>query len=116
MIITNAKNYPECINEEDLYIFAIGYEHRSYFLYDLLQEQFPAVKPIVFVFDDYANYPDTVAKVKQLERKEIPFYVENYRDNNNVQERILSFVNDYIAQRDSITIHIDYSSMPRSWY
>lgn len=31
MTITNAKKYIECINEDDLYIFALGYEHRSYF-------------------------------------------------------------------------------------
>lgn len=116
MTITNAKNYTECISEEDLYIFAIGYEHRSYFLYDLIQKKFPTIKPIVFVFDDYVNYPDTVAKVRELEHMKIPFYVENYRDSNKVQEKILAFVNDYMTQMDSVTIHIDYSSMPRSWY
>ena len=116
MTITNAKNYTECTSEEDLYVFALGYEHRSYFLYDLIQKKFSTIKPIVFVFDDYMNYPDTVAKVRELEHMEIPFYVENYRDSNKVQEKILAVVNDYIAQRDSVTIHIDYSSMPRSWY
>lgn len=116
MTITNAKKYIECINEDDLYIFALGYEHRSYFLYDQLQKQFPSVKPIVFVFDDYRNYPDTAEKIQELKLKEIPFFIKNYCDGHKVQEKILALIAEHIEQRNSATIHIDYSSMPRSWY
>lgn len=116
MTIKNAMRYTECMGEDDLYIFAMGYEHRSYYLYDQLQKQFPSVKPTVFVFDDYTNYPDTAAKIRELELKEIPVFVENYCDNHKVQEKILALVKERIAQKDSVTVHIDYSSMPRSWY
>jgi len=116
MVIKNAEKYAGCFGGEDLYIFAMGYEHRSFFLYDQLREKFPTSKPIVFVLDDYMKYPDTAEKVKELENKKISFFTENYNDSHKVQKRILDLVNDYIAQRDSATIHIDYSSMPRSWY
>lgn len=116
MTITNAKKYTDCMADDDLYIFAMGYEHRSYFLYEQLQKKFPSVKPIVFVFDDYRSYPDTAEKVRELEIKEIPFLIKNYCDGHKVQEKILALIADRIEQVDSVTVHIDYSSMPRSWY
>ncbi len=116
MTITNAGKYADCIGENDLYIFAMGYECRSYYLYDLLQQQFPHIKPTVFVFDDYNDYFHTNEKVTELTRRGIPFFIENYNDSHKVQEKILAAVREYMAQSESVTIHIDYSSMPRSWY
>lgn len=119
MIIKSvATKYSENISEADLCIFAIGYEKRSHFLYDLLQIQFPAMKPFVFVFDDYQNYSDTKEKVKELEQNEIPFHVNRYDDGHRVHEKILELVQERINQRDSdpMVVHIDYSSMPRCWY
>lgn len=116
MIIKNAEKRADLFGAEDLYFFTIGYEHRSFFLYDQLQEQFPTIKPVVFVLDDYTNFPDTVAKVRELEHKKIPLFTENYHNGHIVQEKILTLVGEHISQKDSVTVHIDYSSMPRSWY
>lgn len=33
-----------------------------------------------------------------------------------MQEKILDLIADRIEQKDSATVHIDYSSMPRNWY
>lgn len=116
MIIKNANRYTDCICDDDLYIFAIGYEHRSYYLYDQVQKHFPSVKPTVFVFDDYKKYHGTAEKIKEIELNEIPIFIVNYCDSHKVQDRIIELVKDSIAKKDSITVHIDYSSMPRSWY
>lgn len=116
MIINNALDYEQCFGADHLYVFAMGYEHRSFFLYDELQKKFPSNKPLVFALNDYTNHSDTAAKVKELKDREIPVYVESYSSSNNVHNKILEIVQSNIEQRDSITIHIDYSSMPRSWY
>lgn len=116
MIIKNAQNYAQCFGEEDLYIFVMGYEHRSYFLYDELQKIHPSTKPAVFAFDDYMKYPDTAAKIREIEGKDIPIYFESYDSCNDVHDKVIAVVSQYIEEKDSITVHIDYSSMPRSWY
>ena len=116
MIIRNAQDYSKYFGNDDLYIFALGYEHRSYFLYDELQKMFPDAKPIVFAFDDYAKHPHIAAKVKEVEGKGIPVFAENYSGSSDVHDKILQVVSQHVAENESITIHIDYSSMPRSWY
>lgn len=116
MIVKNAQDYIQCFGEKQLYFFAIGYEHRSFFLYDKLQKKFPANKPVVFALDDYTKCPDAIARIRTIIDKELPVYVQNYNDSNKVHNIILEIVQKHIEQSDSLTIHIDYSSMPRSWY
>lgn len=116
MIIKNAQDHSQHFGDDDLYVFSFGYEHRSYYLYDELQKKYPDVKPIVFAFDDYAKHPHIAAKVKEVENKGIPIVLESYNSFNSVHEKIVEVVNQRIAEKESITVHIDYSSMPRSWY
>ena len=116
MIIKNAANFQECFSEKDLYIFTIGYEHRSYYLYDYVMKNFPENNVVLFVYDDYQQFPHTNEIVSKLVDSSITFYKIDYSKSAEVQEIISKRVSDLIQENDSITIHIDYSSMPRSWY
>lgn len=116
MIIKNANFCEENFGEDDLYIFAIGYEHRSYHLYDRLREKLSACNSIIFVLDDYKNYPHTARKVEELKNNGVEYVVERYSDSVDVQKRTVGLIRQHIEQDDAVTVHIDYSSMPRSWY
>ena len=67
-------------------------------------------------FDDYKNYEHTRDKIEELEKDGRPIYIESYFNYESVQEKIVSEIKNAMADNDSITVHIDYSSMPRSWY
>ena len=116
MIFHNAKFDNVSFSSDDLYFFAFGYEHRSYYLYDKIRSSCPSINPIVFVLNDYEKYPHTLNKVKEIKGRNHSIYFHSYSEWNEVHKRILSIVNNQITDRESITIHVDYSSMPRSWY
>lgn len=116
MIIENAIDYKDCFKENDIYVFTIGYEHRSYFLLDYLLEHYPSARKLILVLNDHFNYPHVVEKIKQLEEMKIDFQVVDYLDSISVNEKVQNEVSAAIEQDMAVTIHIDYSSMPRSWY
>jgi len=116
MIIENANDYKECFKEDDVYVFAIGYEHRSYYLLDYLLEHFPLARKLVLVLNDYKNYPHVVEKIHQLEKTNVSFSLVDYLDSSTVNEKIQKALSEAIEKDDPVTVHIDYSSMPRSWY
>lgn len=116
MIIENAEYNKDYFNADDLYIFAVGYEHRSYYLHDQLVSSLCKLKAIVFTFDDYKNYEHTRNKIEKFEKDGIRIYTESYFNYQSVQEKIVNEIKNAMAVNDSITVHIDYSSMPRSWY
>lgn len=116
MIINNATYNENCFGCNDMYIFAIGYEHRSYYLYDQIVSRFPSIIPIIFVLDDYTKYPHTREQVNEIKRRGGKIFFNGYADYQEIQQRIVDYVHEWISENDSITIHIDYSSMPRSWY
>lgn len=116
MIIENALNYRESFNSNDLYIFAIGYEHRSFFLFDYVKKQLKATNIFVFLLDDYKMYPHTEEKASQLKADGVSFLKVGYSQNSLVENKILQLVVDFVKNKDAMMVHIDYSSMPRSWY
>ena len=116
MIIQNEIYCEENINKNDLYIFTIGYEHRSYYQYNEIIKNFSTIKSIVFVYDDYPKYKHTQCQIDRLEKYGIKKETVSYSDSIRVQEKILNTIKKMITQNESITVHIDYSSMPRSWY
>lgn len=116
MIIQNAKYCKDYFCNEDLYIFAIGYEHRSYYLLDVLLTSLERKNYLIFVFDDYRQYEHTRQKIEELEKCNMRIKILKYADSQKVQELICEAVENMKIQRESVTVHIDYSSMPRSWY
>lgn len=116
MIIENATFNDAIFHHDDYYIFAIGYEHRSFFLYDQIVTHLTACNSMVFTFNDYEQYPHTFQKIEQIRKNNVQVITESYYSNQDVQQRIINKVKDLMSQKDKITIHVDYSSMPRSWY
>lgn len=117
MIIENAIFDVTHFAEEDVYIFAVGYEHRSYYIYDLVKEKLAASNTIIFVFDDYLNHTHVSQKISEIEKcREFDIDIVNYSTSKYVHKKVLKLITEKISQCDSITVHIDYSSMPRSWY
>lgn len=116
MIIHNAMFTPNYFKRDDIYVFAIGYEHRSYYLYDKIRSLIPEIKPIFFVLNDFSKYPHTLNKVKEIKKCNGKIYDSNYIDSRIVQQTIMDIVCEQTTKKESVTIHIDYSSMPRSWY
>lgn len=116
MIIENAKYSIDRFSPNDLCIFAIGYERRSYYLLDSLIEQKKPFKSLVFAFDDYQNYDHTRSRIDRLKEEGQPVIFENYSSCKDVQSRIIAAIKEEMSCNDSVTVHIDYSSMPRSWY
>lgn len=116
MIINNAQSFCECVHADDLFICTFGYEQRSVYLYEKITGLYPAIASLTFLMDDYEQYPHTVKKAAELREKQSEVFVQKYEDYAAVQERIIERVNALILERDALTVHIDYSSMPRSWY
>lgn len=116
MIITNAIFDKNCFHADDIYIFAFGYEQRSYYLYDTITAFFPYIHPIVFAFDDYSRHSHTLDKINELTNSGNEIIVEKYADFQAVHQKIVNIIREKTLKSESITVHIDYSSMPRSWY
>lgn len=116
IFIENTIYNEEHFHDADLYFFAIGYETRSYYLYDLIVKKLNRHNTCIFVFDDYQKYDQPQLKLKEIQKLNYRTKIVNYLDHLTVQEKIVETVVDAIAKNDSVTVHIDYSSMPRSWY
>jgi len=116
IFIENTTYNEEHFNENDLYVFAIGYERRSFHLYDQVSLKSNSLNSLVFAFDDYEKYPCASRKISEIKTYNYQIDKVSYFDNQHVQKTIIDTIIDKIATRDSITVHIDYSSMPRSWY
>lgn len=116
MRIENQIFNDNCFRCCDLFFFAIGYEERSYYLYDKIKEKCCAIKSFAFAFDDYEKYAHASSKCSELKRDDTEVYVAAYADSQNVHNKVIDTVQNHMAEYDSIVVHIDYSSMPRGWY
>lgn len=116
IFIDNALYNEKHFNEADLYIFAIGYEQRSYHLYDQVSSKLNLLNTLVFAFDDYKEYDYASCKISEIKKYNYQIDSVSYFDNQHVQKKIVDTIIQMRATSDPITVHIDYSSMPRSWY
>jgi hypothetical protein len=110
--MTIKNNTYEGLKESDLLICALGYESRSWFL--LEQNLTTRNKDNTFVFC-FEKQRQVHAILKKIEKKQIKIVESNYNNINNVKVQLLDFIQKYSLTHE-MNIHIDYSSMPRSWY
>lgn len=100
---------------KDLFIFAIGYENRSIFLYNKYVKN-KDIPKLCFLFEDYNQYRSARENKKKVEENNISPVVVGYDEEDIFLNRISDRYNELKKNTDKINIHIDYSSMPRSWY
>lgn len=118
MIIFKNEQFQETmIGKNDIFICAFGYEKRSYFLYDKVSSRLSADNIQIFLFDDYAQSDELKQKIERIKaNKNVIVEMAKYDGGKNVQEKIIQLVNCRKKQDERLVFHIDYSSMPRSWY
>lgn len=111
MQIKNSQ-YQE-LDEKDLLVFVIGYEQRSTYIYEKSIKTRNKENTLAL----QVGYKACNLKVTStLEKKEISIVNCQYEDTEKVKNIIIGF---YIQQSKSgkqLRLHVDYSSMPRSWY
>lgn len=103
----------EQLTELDLFVFTIGHEPRSFYLYDIVKDSRNKNNTIVFCFDERGIRLD---RITQLKKKGIEITNCSYTDNDSVQRKIVNLYKEHLVSHDHVQLHIDYSSMPRSWY
>ena len=85
----------------------------SCYLYDRLNEIISNDNKLIFMFDDYFKY-DVSNKYGNL--SDIRKCIVNYNEGEKVRKEIIAFIGEKLEKHPKIQIHIDYSSMPRTWY
>lgn len=105
------------INREDMFICAFGYECRSMFLYQKIRAIIPKQNIYAFVFSDYKKYGYIAHHIDNvIEEKEVNAENIEYDSATYVWQQIQKIILSKKATNKRITVHIDYSSMPRRWY
>lgn len=98
------------LTENEYLIFTIGYESRSTYLYSLCEDSRNKDNTLVFTIQN--NQADKNIQKRIINKQIAPFECR-YSDYNTV----ISSINQFIQRiPDDGELHIDYSSMPRSWY
>lgn len=116
MIIKNAGQFEKCISDDDLFIFAVGYEHRSVFLHKKLLQMSSKCESLAFVLDNYSEFEHASQKVAELSNLQIPYEIIKYGDYLKFQDKVVAQLKTKILSTERLVVHVDYSSMPRSWY
>lgn len=105
------------IKKEDIFICAFGYECRSMSLYQKMRTIIPQNNIYAFVFDDYQKYNYISSKIDDvMEKKGVIAEKVGYASEFHILEQIRIIIEGEKAKNKNITVHIDYSSMPRRWY
>ena len=101
------------LTEDDLLICALGYESRSWFLFEQNLATRNKENTLVFCFEKHKQ-----AKIilEEIDAKEINIVEGNYSDITVAESKLKDFLKTLSPKREGLKIHFDYSSMPRSWY
>lgn len=115
--IENVRFSLDEIEREDIFVCAIGYEERSTYLYDQVKKKVEPSGILVFGFSDYKEHKHANEAIQELKRNgKSACVITDYSDYKHVIDEITSFVNKHEQTKEKLRVHVDYSSMPRSWY
>ena len=116
MYLFNNKEY-KTFDEADLFICAIGYEERSKYLLEENQSSRKKENTFAIVFNDHYDENIRSQAQKLFASRDITTINVNYSDFSFVNSKINEFITQKcINSGKDVIVHIDYSSMPRSWY
>ena len=105
-------NYQD-LNAVDLLVFALGYETRSTYLYKKNKDTRNSKNTLAIWIDSEVCREN---EVNALRKEDISVIKCDYADHKKVCESILEFLEENFETDKLLNVHIDYSSMPRSWY
>ena len=103
-------------NRIDFFVTCIGYEERSFYIYKKIIQKLNYNSILLFAIEDYSIYPKSKKIINEAQSKQIECCIVKYTDSKIVHERIINRVSSILKKDCQAQIHIDYSSMPRSWY
>lgn len=102
------------VDSGDVLICTVGYEERSIYMLDKLKNIIKKQNILVFCFQDLLNEERIASYINDILNSEIMVSYVSYEDANKVFNEIMSFLSK--DDRNTKTIFIDYSAMPRAWY
>lgn len=114
IIFKNEVFSPQC--NIDLFVTCIGYEDRSFYIYNKIIDRLNSDNTLIFAVNDYADYPNAKKIFNEAKSRGLDCSIVQYANSEAVQKRIMKKVNSIVSKNRSAEIHIDYSSMPRGWY
>jgi len=109
MTIEN-KQYKK-LKENDLFVCALGYEIRSWFLLEQNLSTRNKENTFIFCLERHKQANDIF---NEIEKRQIKVINSEYNMGNTWKDQLSNFLQ--IFSQNNENIHFDYSSMPRSWY
>ena len=100
----------------DLFICSINFEKRSYYIFDQIVRRLSKESLLVFATDNCIRYEVSAKKISEIEELGYTVNRIRYHDYATVIARIESAIQKKLEKQRHVTIVVDYSSMPRSWY
>lgn len=101
------------LEEDCLFICVVGYEPRSaYLLEENINSRTPENTLILKLESKFPN--DTIEK--KLAERNLNSVAFQYNDTESYKREVSNFLRPRLNDDQKITLCIDYSSMPRSWY
>lgn len=107
------KSYTEKI---DIFICTISYEERSTYLFDYLSDSLHPNNTLLFATDNYETFENAKIKIQNLSNKGYGLQIVRYQNYEDVILCIRKALEQKMMEKPAISVHVDYSSMPRSWY
>ena len=106
---------PDSTAVKEIFVFALGYEERSIEIFNKYFKD-ESIPKLCFLFKDYEKHEIPKQNKGEVEIKAVePIEVE-YKDYDSVISYFKKAVLELKTCSGRVNIHIDYSSMPRSWY
>ena len=103
-------------DDNSIFICALGYEDRSYYIFDKIKNTISKENMIVFAFKDFVNQTDKGDIFSQDRFSGVDLISVHYEDYDIFRCKLTEAINKKSKNVSSLNIHIDYSQMPRMWY
>lgn len=102
--------------EKDIFICSIGYEERSYHLFNKFKNRISLSNILLFKFEELVAKTDKSDRIKKEDFDGINTISSKYGECQEFFDNVIRFISSKIVQDKVIKVYIDYSYMPRMWY
>lgn len=119
MVFCNIEFDEMILEKNDLFVACLGYEERSFYLYDKFFSRLNKGNSLIFILDNYKSYDISICdKIKDIIESDITCKLIGVQqeDEKIFQQLVVDRVVELMEDRKDVKINIDYSSMPHGWY